>query len=58
LASTPRALRRIAEDNEADDPRVAIAASDQYNKLAGDYAPEKHQITLDAEIIVTIGGNA
>tara|TARA_R110000822_G_scaffold90467_3_gene209157 strand:- start:9069 stop:9455 length:387 start_codon:yes stop_codon:yes gene_type:complete len=51
-------LLRIAATNEDGDPRVAISASDQYNKLDGDYAPEKHKINLDAEIVVTIGGNA
>jgi len=49
-------LRRVSDENEDKDPRVSIAAADQYNKLTGGYAPEK--VDINQDIVITIGSNS
>ena len=47
LAKTHDLLERIAMKNVDSDPRVAIQALDQANKLRGDYSTSKLEVSIE-----------
>jgi len=49
-------LFRIAIANEANDPRITIAAIAEENKMTGAYSPNK--VDVNQDIVITIGSNS
>jgi phage terminase small subunit len=55
LEKTHEILERIATKNIDKDPRVAVQALDQANKLRGSYAPDKHEVASTIEVVIGSG---